>query len=453
MTPSVAVRILVSAAVLTLTVTLPSGPSRAASKLDRVNHFVLIYQENWSFDSLYGLFPGANGLANAGAAARQVDKNGQPYAVLPQPIDTRKRPLAPDPRLPADLPNGPFNLAQFVLPTEETGDLIHKFYHEQYQIDGGKMDKFVAWSDAAGLAMSYYDATNWPVGRLAQQYVLADNFFHAAFGDSFLNHQWLICACTPTWPNAPASIKAELDAQGILTKDGQVTPDGYAITTSYAVNTPHPANITDPSLLVPNQTHATIGDRLSEKGISWAWYSEGWRDAIAGHPDPQFKFHHQPFVYYANYANGTPGRAQHLSDLQDLLEDLKRGTLPAVAFVKFTGTYNEHPANSDPLRGQKHVVDLVRAIMDSPNWADTAIIITYDEHGGRWDHVPPPKVDRWGPGSRVPAIIVSPLAKRRYVDHTQYDTTSIMKTFEVRWHLAPLGIRDAAVNDLSNAFE
>ncbi len=446
-------RITLGIAVLALVVVAPLPPSTAADKLARVNHFIVIYQENWSFDSLYGVFPGANGIANAGAAARQVDKNGQPYAVLPQPLDTRKNPAAPDSRFPSDLHNGPFNLAQFVLPTETTGDLVHKFYHEQYQTDGGKMDKFVGWSDAAGLVMSYYDATNWPAGRLAQAYVLADNFFHAAFGDSFLNHQWLICACTPTWPDAPARIRAQLDAQGVLVKDGQVTPDGYAITTSYTVNTPHPASVTDPSLLVPNQTHVTIGDRLSAKGIYWAWYSGGWRDAIAGHPDPQFKFHHQPFAYYANYADGTPGRARHLRDEQDLLQDLKRGTLPAVSFVKFTGTYNEHPANSDPLRGQKHVAETVRAIMDSPTWPDTVIIITYDEHGGRWDHVAPPKVDRWGPGSRVPAIIVSPLAKRRYVDHSIYDTTSIIKTFEVKWRLAPLGTRDAVVNDLSNAFQ
>ncbi len=442
MTAGRSAQIMLWAAILTLTLSLRLPQSGAAGKLDRINHFVVIYQENWSFDSLYGRFPGANGIADAGAAARQVDKNGQPYAVLPQPIDMRKRPPAPDPRFPADLPNAPFSLAQFVLPTEETGDLIHKFYHEQYQINGGKMDKFVAWSDAAGLVMSYYDATNWPVGRLAQQYVLADNFFHAAFGDSFLNHQWLICACTPPWPNAPASIRAELDAQGVLVKDGQVTPDGYAITTSYTINTPHPASITDTTRLVPNLTHPTIGDRLSEKGIAWAWYSEGWRDALAGRPDPQFKFHHQPFAYYANYADGTPAKAQHLRDTQDLVQDLRRGTLPAVAFVKFTGTYNEHPANSDPMRGQKHVVDLVRAIIDSPTWAETAIIITYDEHGGRW-----------GPASRVPAIIVSPLAKRRYIDHTLYDTTSIIKTFEVKWRLAPLGTRDAAVNDLSNAFQ
>lgn len=188
----------------------------APRPIDKINHVIVIYQENWSFDGLYGNFPGANGLANAGAAVRQVDKQGTPYTTLPQPIDTTKKPPAPDPRFPANLPVQPFDVSRFVPADQKTGDLAHRFYQEQYQIDGGKMDKFVAWSDAAGLALSYYDATNLPEGRLAQQYTLADNFFHAAFGGSFLNHFWLICACTPTWPKAPASQVAQLDANGMM---------------------------------------------------------------------------------------------------------------------------------------------------------------------------------------------------------------------------------------------
>jgi phospholipase C len=176
-------------------------PAGAQNSLDRLNHIIVIYEENWSFDSLYGRFPGANGIASAGTAALQVDRAGQPYRSLPPAIDTRLHPPGPDPRIPAGLPVEPFNLAQFVSPTDFTGDLVHEFYREQHQIDGGRMDRFVAWSNAGGLVMSYYDATNWPEGRLAQQYVLADNFFHAAFGGSFLNHFWLICACTPLTPS------------------------------------------------------------------------------------------------------------------------------------------------------------------------------------------------------------------------------------------------------------
>jgi len=448
----VALRVCAFAAIIGLAGFPPASTSGQASGLGTINHFIVIYQENWSFDGLYGRFPGANGIANAGRAVRQVDKTGRPYATLPQPLDTTTQPVAPDPRFPADLPVAPFDASRFVAANERTGDLVHRFYQEQYQIDGGKMDKFVAWSDAAGLVMSYYDASDLPLGRLARQYVLADNFFHAVFGGSFINHFWLVCACTPVWPGAPESVRLTLDDAGVLVKDGIVTPDGYAVNTAYSVNQPHPASITDPARLLPNQTAPTIGDRLDARGISWAWYAGGWNDALAGHPVPLFQYHHHPFAYFAHYADGTPGRAQHLKDEEDFLTDLKGGKLPALVFVKALGPENEHPGYADLLRGEQHALELVAAVMQTPYWAETAIIITYDENGGRWDHVAPPVVDRWGPGTRVPAIVVSPRAKKHYVDHTRYDTTSILRLIETRWNLPPLSSRDARAGDLRNAF-
>jgi len=416
-----------------------------------INHVIVIYQENWSFDSLYGEFPGANGPQGA-STIPQTDQNGQPYAPLPQPWNTTLKPPGPDPRLPANLPVQPFDLGKYVPADQKIGDLPSSFYQEQAQIDGGKMDQFVARSPAAGLVMGYYDATNMPEGKLAQEYTLADNFFHAAFGVSYLNHFWLICACTPMWPNAPTSKVIQLDALGRVVKDGVVTPDGYAVNTAQTVNTPHPASITDTTQLLPLQTMPTIGDRLSAKGISWTWYSGGWNDALAGHPDPLFQFNHQPFNYFAAYADGTPAKAAHLKDEQDFLRALHTNDLPSVSFIKPIGADNEHPGYADLLRGQQHVASLVQAVQQSPYWADTAIIITYDENGGFWDHVAPPPGDRWGPGTRVPAIIVSPYAKKGFVDHTQYDTTSILKFIEIRWNLAPLGARDAAATNLLNAF-
>jgi phospholipase C len=320
------------------------------------------------------------------------------------------------------------------------------------QIDGGKMDKFAAISDAAGLSMGYYNTANLPLYPYAKQYTLADNFFHAAFGGSYLNHIWLVCACTPTWPNAPASSVAQVDENGNMVKDGAVTPDGYNVNTSFTVNSPHPPNITNTLQLVPNQTQPTLGDRLSEKGISWAWFSGGWTDATSGNPDPLFQYHHQPFAYFQNYADGTPGRAQHLKDESEFYYDIQNNALPAVSFVKPLGEENEHPGYTNAASGEMHAAQLVDLIQKSPAWQDTAIIITYDENGGFWDHVAPPKVDKWGPGSRVPALIISPYAKKGYVDHTQYDTTSILKFIENRYGLAPLTSRDAGVNDLSNAF-
>ncbi|WP_074116595.1 alkaline phosphatase family protein [Bradyrhizobium sp. AS23.2] len=442
------------AVVVLLCVLFSAGRVAAQSAgLERIQHVIVIYQENWSFDGLYGKFPGADGLANAGERIRQIKKDGTPYLTLPQPLDTSKKPPIPDSRFPTDLPVAPYDIAQYVPPHQKVGDIVNRAQQEKRQINGGRMDGFVAWSENGGLAMSYYDATDLPIGRLAQQYTLADRFFHSAFDGSMINHLWLICACTPSWSNAPANLRIQMDAQGIVVKDGSVTPDGYVVHTVYPANRPYPGNIEDPGQLIPLLDLPTIGDRLSEKGISWAWYSGGWKDAVAGHPDALFQFHHQPFNYFAPYAEGKAARTEHLKDTEDFLAALRAGNLPAVVFIKPIGADNEHPGYSDLLRGEQHVASLVNAVQESVFWKDSVIIVTYDEGGGRWDHVPPPPGDRWGPGVRIPAVIISPFAKRGFVDHTTYETVSILKLIETRWNVAPLGSRDAAANNLLNAFD
>ncbi|HTZ53055.1 MAG TPA: alkaline phosphatase family protein [Spirochaetia bacterium] len=429
------------------------GQAAVAQLKARVKHIVVIYQENWSFDALYGKFPGANGFANASAASlTQADHSGVPLTAAPAPINGKNA----DPAFAAlDLAQAlkPFDLTKFIGPEVRTGDLVHRFYTEQLQIDGGRMDRFVSWSDNGGLVMSYFDATSMPEGKLAQEFTLCDNFFHAAFGGSFLNHIFLVAAAAPVFPNAPASmIATPPDAAGTTVADKVVTPDGYVVNTAFSVNQPHPASA-DPSTLVPNQDLPTIGDRLSGKNISWAWYSGGWDDALAGRPDPLFQFHHQPFIFFSTYADGTAAKKEHLKDEKDFLDAVSKGTMPAVSFIKPLGPDNEHPGYAALARGQQHVADLVQRIRASRAWNDTVIIITYDEHGGRWDHVAPPVVDRWGPGLRVPAIIVSPMARKGYVDHTQYDTTSILKLIEETFGVAPLNQRDAGAGDLANALK
>ncbi len=452
-------RLLVLLVTLTLVTALPAvdpAGSRAQTGSIPINHIVVIYEENHSFDNLYGLFPGANGIANATPAeTTQVDKQGVVYDTLPAPLAAAvgSNPRQPDPRFPAAMRNQPFLLNDYVSPDDKTGDMIHAYYREQYQIDGGKMDKFAAWSDAAGLSMGYWDPTGLPLFEIAKQYTVDDNFFHAAFGGSFLNHMWLICACTPVWRDAPAgavSVPFPNDAEHL--QDKNVTTDGYVVNTSFTVNNPHPSS-TAADHLVPNQTLLTIGDELSAADVSWAWYSGGWTDALSGHPDPLFQFHHQPFAYFANYADGTEAKAQHLKDETDFEASLTNGTLPAVSFVKPLGPDNEHPGYANISEGEAHAAKLVSEIQQSPYWKDTAIIVTYDEHGGSWDHVAPPVVDKWGPGLRVPTIVISPYAKRGYVDHTQYDTTSILKFIESRFGLKALGTRDAAANNLLNSFD
>jgi phospholipase C len=427
----------------------------SATGMAKINHLVVIYLENHSFDNLYGQFAGAEGLMQAPTSGNmlQVDTTGQVYATLPPVYDSSAKMV--DARFPADLPNQPFDITQFVATNQDTPDLVHRYYQEQFQIDAGKMDKFAVVSDAKGLVMGYFPTAGLPLAKLAQQYTLCDHFFHSAFGGSFMNHIYLISAQVATFPNAPASVVAQLDNNGGLVKDGFVTPDGHAVNTSYSVNHPHPAAVEmkTPEQLVPNQTFTTIGDELSTANVSWAWYSGGWNDALAGHADPLFQYHHQPFIYFANFADGTAAKSDHLKDEVDFIASLSNDAMPAVSFIKPIGQNNEHPGYTDIVHGEAHVASLVQLIQQSKHWKSTAIVITYDEHGGFWDHVPPPHGDQWGPGSRVPTIVISPYAKKAHVDATPYETVSILSFIEKRWNVPALSTRDAAAKELTNAFD
>ncbi|MCC7259696.1 MAG: acid phosphatase, partial [Alphaproteobacteria bacterium] len=415
-----------------------------------IKHIIVISLENHSFDNLFGNFPGAEGIAQAGDTVVQTDKNGVLYATLPPVMVEENGRRVSDIRFPPDLPNHPFPIDAYVPATQKTGDLVHRFYQQQEQINGGRMDRFAAVSDAGGLVMGYYDGSKTALWEYAKKYTLADRFFHAAFGGSFLNHFWMVCACTPRFDNAPAEMVATLDSAGKLVKDGAVTPDGYAVNTVFASATPHPEDVNVAHLLPP-QEMPTIGDRLSEKGVSWAWYAGGWNDALAGKPHESFQFHHQPFAYFRNYADGAPARAKHLKDEVDFLYALKDGSLPAVSFYKPLGEYNLHPGYATVASGDARLGTMLKAIEQSPVWQSSVIIVTFDENGGYWDHMPPPAGDRWGPAMRVPTLIISPFAKKGHVDHTVYDTTSILKLIEERFGLAPLGERDAKANSLAAA--
>ncbi|HEY1722760.1 MAG TPA: acid phosphatase [Magnetospirillaceae bacterium] len=449
-------------------------PAAAAEPkaLRKIDHILVIYLENHSFDNMFGLFPGAEGLRSkaAKAALPQVDKDGKPYTVLPPVMNTGLKQMVPDTRFPNNLANKPFGIDQYVPEDQKTFDLVHKFYQNQAQIDGGKNDKFAQLSDAQGLVMGYYNTQHTKLWRYARDYTLADHYFMGAFGGSFLNHQWTICACTPVFPNAPDKAKAHVDAAGTvvigpdgrMVGDGMVTPDGFAVNTIMSVYQPHPAGA-DPAIALPPQTAPTIGDRMSAKGLSWAWYSGGWNDALAGDQakmkSDAFQFHHQPFAYFEKYGDGTPGRAEHLKDEVDLRADIGNGKLPALAFFKPVGVKNQHPGYADVSSGDAHAAEIIEAVRKSPLWKSTVIIVTYDENGGFWDHVAPPDKnhggDRWGPGTRIPAIIISPFAKKHFVDHTVYDTTAILRLAEERFGLEPLGGErkfPGSPNDLRNAF-
>lgn len=497
-------------------------PAHAADQgLDQIKTIVVIYAENRSFDNLYGLFPGAEGIASAlkhPESYQQLDRDGvTPLSHLPQVWNQS----AGDHRwdFVGVLPNRPFliNAAQpgglpGNGPEQKSPDLVHRFYQNQMQIAGGSNQGFAAWSDAGGLSMGYYDGSHMALWKIAQQYTLADHFFFGAFGGSFLNHQWLICACSPPWQGEKAPAKGvsvlrdqtfalatrpespgnALEGLAKFASDGSLTPkleDGHY----YAINTIQPsyqpsgippmpgasaeqrllANAEGAQAPLPavDQSVKTIGDTLSAAGVEWKWYSGGWnlalkdgtqeagakRQAIynAAADSINFQPHHQPFNYYARFnpmtEKGKEERAHHLKDYEDLLVDLNAGKLPPVVFYKPQGNFNQHPGYTDVMAGDAHVAALIEKLQASPQWGQMLIIVTYDENGGFWDHVAPPKGDRWGPGNRVPALIISPYAKRHFVDHQNYDTTSILKLITRRFNLEPLpGVR-AQMGDLTGA--
>jgi phospholipase C len=484
--------------------TAPPAQGGNEAAVQRIGHVVVIFAENHSFDNLYGLFPGADGIANAKPEqTTQLDHDGTPLKEL----ITFGADGKPDTRFPR-MPNAPFRID--APPVNRSIDEIvpspiHAYFHNREQINGGRNNLFAAMSTAGGWTMGYYDGSKFQLWQWAKEYTLADRFFMGAFGGSYLNHHYLICACAAHFDNAPESMRVRLDADGKLAKrpgspsanvgavqvysagGGQVGPDGLSVNTTQPSFQPSgiapaangPLTMADPKGTsgygqpLPPQTLKTIGDTLSAKGVDWAWYAGGWKDALADgmrppaakreviysrtEGTPMFQPHHQPFNYWARFAPGTPDRDAHLKDADDLMQDIAFGRLPPVTFFKPAGRYTQHPSYTDINSGDTYMADLLARLRASPQWNDMLVILTYDENGGYWDHVAPPTGPGWGdalgPGTRIPTIVVGPTVKRGNIDHTTYDTASILKFITRRFALEPLpGVR-ANMGDLSAALQ
>jgi acid phosphatase len=500
-----------------------------------VDTIVVIYAENRAFDNVYGHFPGARGLDEVvdrsgtprASYVPQKDRDGSVLATLPQtwggvtasggtPVVTQAES--------GGLPNAPFEIETAFTPASGielatstvTRDLYHRFFENQMEINGGKNDAFAAWADAGGLTMGHFDYSHSQLYALARQYTLADNFFAGAFGGSFLNHQYLICACAPVYPNAnapptgahptiavvdtdasgaflphlttqPTSPASALDGPPVYVLSGSIAPANYfgdglyhAINTMQAPYQPSgnaPVDVNGTDLLyaspaanttLPPQTQTHVGDLLTQRGISWKWYAGSWNAALADgrqpatvargviytpstpRGSPDFQPHHAPFNYFANFdpVAHAADRTAHLQDYNDLVADARAGTLPAVGFYKPQGNFNQHEGYSNLDDGDAHIAGLIQQLQKSPQWRHMVIVVTYDEFGGVWDHVPPPAGDLLGPGTRVPALVISRYAKRSFVDHTQYDTASVLRLISRRFDLPLLpGLvqRDAAL--------
>jgi phospholipase C len=307
----------------------PSAAALDALLRRHIQQVVVLYAENRSFNNLFANFPGlAQPLQSLDSPDyRQRDRDGSELATLPpiwgglapraQTVNGRHYQI--EEGAISGLPNRPFALRTpdgAPLPHGViTRDLVHRFYENQLQINGGRNDGFVAWSNTGAMVMGHYPdgAANLRLWKLAETFTLCDNFFMGAFGGSFLNHQYLAAAQPPFHPHAdqgpakiqiateegddPAGIRPKLAGdspasamQGrakFATRDA-LTPDFWAVNTmgpAYAPAfsrdklDPRFADTDSPDTLPP-QTHATIGDLLSDAGIDWAWYAGGWQLAL-----------------------------------------------------------------------------------------------------------------------------------------------------------------------------
>jgi phospholipase C len=284
------------------------------------------------------------------------------------------------------------------------------------QHNRGAMDGFIYALNArhqdGTIAMGYYDERDIPYyWNVADEYVLFDHFFSSAWGDTVWNHMFWFSA-------APGSAENHLPPDGV----GDLP---------------------------------TIFDRLEQQGVSWKVYVRNYDPTLT------YRSHQEggnrpaqvsrlPLLNIPRYLD-DPNLFSHIVDLDDYFTDLETDTLPAVSFIIPFGA-SEHPPGSVQA-GQRWVKSLVSALVRSPSWFSSAFMLTYDDWGGWYDHVPPPQVDGYGYGFRVPALLVSPYAKRGYIDSTQLDFTSILKFIEENYGLEPLTERDAQANSIENAFD
>jgi phospholipase C len=404
-----------------------------------IQHLVVIYQENSSFDHYFGTYPVAK---NPIGSPRFVAAKGTP---------------AVDGLTPALLTANPNLYQPFRLDRADifTCDMDHDYSMEQKAFDGGKMDRFVEFTspldpscDRSGV-MGYFDGnTVTALWNYAQRFSMSDAFFGSTFGPSTPGALNLVAG--QTHGASPAAIPAMV-ANGTVIGDPDPTLDSCG-------------NGVDTVTLVGRN----VGDLLNARNLSWGWFQGGFRDCDASHTaldgtsSADYSPHHDPFQYWAQSANpnhlpptsptliGKSDQAHHQYDLADFWTAAQAGRLPAVSFLKAPSYQDGHPGNSNPLDEQTFLVQTINRLQKLPEWKSTAIFVAWDDSDGWYDHAfaattgtssdpvydglygvglcgnqaPGAYSDRCGPGPRVPFVVISPYAKRNYVSHVQLERPS-----------------------------
>ncbi len=469
-----------------------------------IKHVVVIFDENVSFDHYFGTYPFAANTDGSTFHARPGTRavNGLYTKITPSgPVGPL---LTNNPNL-----NNPVRLTHS---QALTCDQNHGYTAEQQAVDGGKMDKFVQFTEGggcaagSGLVMDYYDGnTVTGLWNYAQNYAMSQNNWDTTFGPSTpgaLNlisgdngHSFAVSPTTGATEPDPGTVSA-LNSSGLGTIYGDLDPafddcsDG-----SHASSNP-----------VGVSTGKNIGDLLNTRGITWGWFQGGFAPTstnaggfavcgathknVGGVTIADYSPHHEPFQYYKSTANpkhlppsseaaiGQTDQANHQYDLSDFSTTLSHGNMPAVSFLKAAEYQDGHPGYSDPLDEQTFLVNTINQIEQSPFWKSTAIVVTYDDSDGWYDHQAPVIVngsntaadqpicssaamplgsfpDRCGFSQRLPLLVISPWTRQNFVSHKLTNTASVTRFIEDNWLFGKRiggGSYDAVSGSLNSLF-
>ncbi|TDD77925.1 phospholipase [Actinomadura darangshiensis] len=475
-------------------------PGKPASTRTPIKHVVVIYGENISFDHYFGTYPkAANTDGTPFHAAKHTPKvDGLTKGLLKHnPNRYNPKRLSPSQAL--------------------TCDQNHGYGAEQQAVNGGRMDKFVEFTEhdkctgqpilfgEPGLVMDYFDGnTVTAMWNYAQNYAMSDNSWDSVFGPSTPGALDLISGQTHGgYAVDPKTHKKVSDPSVVA------SPDGNGIGT--VINDPDPAfddcsgnNHTSENNLAV-MTGRNIGDLLNAKSVTWGWFEGGFRPTgtkngykvcgaahanIGKNQVIDYSPHHEPFQYYKSTANekhlppssvsaiGRTDQANHQYDLTDFVAALAAHSMPAVSFLKAPSYQDGHAGYSDPLDEQKFVASTVNKIEKSPEWKSTAVVLAYDDSDGWYDHARPHITngsndpaqdqpacrrvqasggykDRCGPSQRLPMIVISPYAQVNHVGHRELEQTSIIRFIEDNWSTGRIGDAsfDARATTLAGLFD
>ncbi|MGA8532848.1 MAG: alkaline phosphatase family protein [Candidatus Tumulicola sp.] len=384
---------------------VPNAPASSPTPSgQKIQHIVIMIQENRSFDNLFATYPGADGAT---------------YGIL---HDGKK-----------------FKLVKAPLPGEELNH-VHRGFLIEY--DGGKMDGFNKihfGSGGAGLPagtypLRYVDPSQIaPYWTMAKNYSLADHMFQTQGSGSFTAHQELIAAGTAIGPSKSV---IDFPSQGPWgcdappqTVTSYITPTGY-----FRGQGPFPC-----------LTYKTLADLLDPRHISWKYYTPAMVSGSSG-----FLWNAPDAIHDIRY--GPDWAVDDVSPETTVFKDISANKLPAVCWVIPSATNSDHAENID--NGPSWVASVVNAIGRSSAWQSTVIIVVWDDWGGYYDNAVPPQLDYQGLGFRVPMLVISPYAKSvGYVSHTQYEFGSIVKFVEQNWSLGNLGATDVRATSIADMFD